>query len=151
MTFKISLFDSAKDNAPQSVDVDWETLLKELQTHETRTTKDGNAWSPARFEGTRSNDNARAVSLGVFDLDDCSDEVLAQLGERLAPYTYALHSTFTAGCYRLVLPLDVLCCRLSGPKSGPRYGTRCRSPRMRPVRTQLGSITFLRSLPTARS
>ncbi len=106
MPYEISLFDGAKDNAPKAARVEWIELLKELSTHEVRDTKDGAAWSPARFEGGRSAGNAREVSLAVFDLDDCSDATLARLGERLARFTYALHSTYTEGCYRLILPLD---------------------------------------------
>ncbi len=115
MKYQISLFTSAKDNAPQSVEVDWPTLLKELQTHETRADKDGAAWSPTRFEGTRNSANAREISLYVADLDDCSEADLAALGERLAKYTYALHSTYSPHCYRLVLPLSCPVDALSWP------------------------------------
>ncbi len=107
MKFKISLFDSAKDNVPKAPPegVDWPTLLKELQTHETRANKDGPAWSPCIFDGTRSAVNALEISLAVFDLDDCPEPTLLEIGKRLEPYTYVLHSTFSPGCYRLVIPL----------------------------------------------
>ncbi len=103
--FRISLFQSAKDNSPQAVSIEWPKLLEELGAYEIRATKDGLAWSPASFEGSRSAANAREVSLAVFDLDDCPDEALGNLGVRLDDFTYALHSTFTPGCYRLVIPL----------------------------------------------
>lgn len=107
MIFRISLFESERDNSPKSAAVDWETLLKEFRSHEQRIDKLGGAcWSPTYFEGKRGNDHAREVSLAVFDLDDCPDVALSGLGDRLAPYTYALHSTWTPGCYRLILPLS---------------------------------------------
>ena len=106
MIFRISLFESERDNAPKTAEVDWETLLKEFRTHEQRLDKLGGAcWSPTHFDGKRGNDYARAVALAVFDLDDCPDVALSGLGDRLAPYTYALHSTWTPGCYRLIVPL----------------------------------------------
>ncbi len=105
MTYIVSLFNSAKDNAPKTVQVTWEQLLSELSAHEPRAEKDGPAWSPAAFEGTRSNANARRVSLAVFDLDDCGEETLGNLGARLEGTLYAIHSTYSHGCYRLVLPL----------------------------------------------
>ncbi len=106
MIYKISLFDNVKDASPKSVEVAWEGILKELSTHEVRDTKDGLCWSPTFFLGSRSNAHAVEVSLAVFDLDDCSDETLAGLGERLSTFTYALHSTYSPGCYRLVIPLS---------------------------------------------
>lgn len=106
MLFKVSLFESERDNSPKTAEVDWETLLKEFRTHEQRLDKLGGAcWSPTHFDGKRGNDYARTVALAVFDLDDCPDVALSGLGDRLAPYTYALHSTWTPGCYRLILPL----------------------------------------------
>lgn len=106
MIFRISLFESERDNSPKTAEVDWETLLKEFRTHEQRLDKLGGAcWSPTHFDGKRGNAHAREVSLAVFDLDDCPDVALAGLGDRLAAFTYALHSTWTPGCYRLILPL----------------------------------------------
>lgn len=102
---KISLFFSRQDNEPKEVEVTWEELAATLSEHDVREEKDGKAWSPTTFRGLRNKKNAGEIVAAVFDLDDCTASVLSTLAVSLDPYTYVMHSTFSDGCYRLVLPL----------------------------------------------
>ncbi len=124
MALTISLLQGATDARPKMIRVPWDKLLAELQAHDLRASKDGPAWCPVDFvacpdvchrAGTKSDcggakphrilENVREVHLAVFDLDDHTAGDLGALGARLEPYTYALHSTFSEHCYRLVIPL----------------------------------------------
>lgn len=102
---QISLFYSRLDNEPKVVDVTWEELAETLSEHEVRAEKDGKAWSPTAFHGPRAKENAGPIVAAVFDLDDVTPDVVKQLVESLNDYTYVMHSTYSQGCLRLVLPL----------------------------------------------
>src|SRR5262245_55781233 len=60
--------------------------------------KDGEAWSPVELiEPRRSNDNVKALTAAVFDLDHLKpgdlDRVRASLTDDEDAYTYVIHST----------------------------------------------------------
>jgi predicted P-loop ATPase len=68
--------------------------------------KNGPLWSPALFNGARSKPNVVSVCALVLDYDGCAgrnldaDEVVA----RWEKYEHVLHSTYTPGRWRVILP-----------------------------------------------
>jgi predicted P-loop ATPase len=131
-TYTISLLTGAATHAAYRQVCSLEDFLAALQTYEERAHKDGGAWSPITWgpcndpdcdeldageHDARLDTHALAVCALVFDLDHESDDPksgpptddqLAALGEALERkgWIYALHETFTAGRYRLILPLS---------------------------------------------
>lgn len=70
--------------------------------------KNGDAWSPVEIEGTRSNDNVRAVTVGVFDVDHPPDE--SWIGRLEASgVEFVIHSTHQyphEDRFRVAIPLS---------------------------------------------
>ena len=91
----------------QQVVTTWQDLKDVLRASAERQEKGGAGWSPAAFSGPRLKANAVSVSAFVADLDDITTEQLFDLQSSLAAAgtAYAIHSTFTKGRYRLVIPL----------------------------------------------
>lgn len=74
--------------------------------------KVGVGWSPVNLVGERrANENVRAVTAVVLDLDHIDDETLERVRKAVAEYAHIIHSTHSHnppgdGCYRLVMPLS---------------------------------------------
>lgn len=111
--FEISFFSGLEDNEPDVREVTWAQVCRLLTKHERREDKEaGYLWSPCGYEGTRSNANARAVNLAVFDIDEMNLAEVAGTVKRveankLAAILYSTHSFTPAQpkC-RLVLRLS---------------------------------------------
>jgi predicted P-loop ATPase len=111
---KVAFYDSAQDAVPRSEEVEWPDLVARLVTHERRATKNGPAWSPVDIVERRKNENVRAITAAVFDLDHVSgdSDALDQLDAR--GLAYVAHSTYSHGfpdniSLRLVLKLNRPC------------------------------------------
>lgn len=123
---RIALYEHAQDTHPATEEVTWAELVTLLSVHRVSTCtetpcvgrrcggKNGPAWSPVEIEGRRLNDNVRAVTAAVFDLDhipeSVADDVIARV--QAAGYGFVVYSTHSnnvaAGdcCLRLVLQLS---------------------------------------------
>lgn len=101
-----SVFAAVDQPLANHVSVTWAELLTVLSDSRETTEKAGPGWSPAQFNPPhRMKENAESIHALVADLDECSGEQLRDLAHLLEPWTYAIHSTFTPGRYRLVMPL----------------------------------------------
>jgi hypothetical protein len=121
---RIARYANAQDNVPVPEDVTWPALVSLLTTHHRSrcpvtpcsgkcSAKNGAAWSPADVEGRRLNDNVRAITSAVFDLDHIPEPVCEGVIRRVlaAGYAFIVHSTHSHRppencCLRLVLPLS---------------------------------------------
>jgi predicted P-loop ATPase len=69
-------------------------------------------WSPVTLSvAHRANENVRAVTAVVLDLDHISNDILARVRESISDYSYIIHSTHNHappddGCYRLIMPMS---------------------------------------------
>ena len=92
-----SLFNHAKSNLPTSARGTWEDLVSLLSKSYERVEKDGLAWSPADFCGTRANRNVVSLCAAVFDLDHVSLPALERMEGfiKASGYAAVLHSTHT--------------------------------------------------------
>lgn len=118
---KLALYQSNRDNAPTTGDLEWPALVAALSTH-TRGPctlescpgkecphKFGRAWSPVDIEGTRSNANVRAITSAVFDLDSIADEawLAALIKQGVQGFIHSSHThRADASRLRLVLALS---------------------------------------------
>lgn len=115
--FQISVFANERDNDPALHSLGYDQLCAALTEYDVRQQKSGTAWSPARFSGLRSKENARAVSLLVYDLDHSNPTDLASgppTQAQLEAMATALdaaniaciaHESWTLGRWRLIIPL----------------------------------------------
>jgi P4 family phage/plasmid primase-like protien len=107
--FCVSFFDNRFDNDPKEGELSRDELADLLTNHKTRASKDGAAWAPATFNGSRAKASAREVCALVLDYDDGAEplEASRQLDER--GLCYILHTTHShapdAPKFRIVLPL----------------------------------------------
>lgn len=130
---RIAILSSETDNAPQVVDVSWAELVESLTTFR-RTLchchtsdrpfgkpnkcplKSGPAWSPVIVEGRRCNENVRAITAAVFDVDHVTMAELCALCDRLEAglVAFVIHSSHSHRppgapvedvCARIVMPL----------------------------------------------
>lgn len=97
-TLQISLFSSEIDNLPKAVDMKWVDLCEKPVFSQRK--QGVVCWSPAVFKHERSKAGVLSVNALVFDLDSDLTETLIQ---RLSPYNYVVHSTFTPGRWRVIL------------------------------------------------
>ena len=106
--FCVSFFDNQFDNDPKEGQFSRDGLRELLTKHQPRAIKEGAAWSPAIFSGTRSKANAREVCALVLDYDDGADPVTEtrKLDERGVCYIlYTTHShTPEKPKFRVVIP-----------------------------------------------
>lgn len=122
----VSLYSHAQDNIPAPVDLSWSELVELLTVfpppvcavesclgRQACPAKNGPAWSPVEVEGTRLNDNVRAMTLVVLDLDHVTDHdfeaVLGRLrasGVRGVVHTTHSHAPPGDGSYRVALALS---------------------------------------------
>lgn len=105
----IATFSNKADNRPRSLVVAWPELVKMLSDHLERPTKDGPLWSPTKYgpDATRGNNFVLEVTAAVGDFDDGAS--WEEVAERLAPYEYVAHSTYSFEPehpkFRVVIPL----------------------------------------------
>jgi predicted P-loop ATPase len=129
---KIAHYESALDNEPAVLDIDWTELVELLTTFaeplcaapESKSllvecagkeckAKYGAAWSPVDIEGLRANANVKFVTAAVFDLDHVNNAEVERIDDALTAAGLAaiLHSTHNNTppedlCLRLVLQLS---------------------------------------------
>ncbi len=111
---QISTFTSVRDTRPEKVDLTWAELVASFEHDFTRADKlDLPLWSPAVFEGHRSNDAVTSLSCIAIDLDAVSEDAAAEFIARLQDrkLAAAIHTTWSHNppssyCLRVVLPLD---------------------------------------------
>jgi hypothetical protein len=120
---KIAFYRGAHDATPAVEDLDWPTLVQRLSTP--RPTKcektpclgscwlkNGPAWAPHEISERRLNENVRAITLAVFDLDHQKPEDLGALGTvEKSGHAFLIHSTHGHApphnySFRLVMPLS---------------------------------------------
>jgi len=118
---RIARYDNAQDNIPKAEELDWPALVSVLTTHRRSRcaarpcpghcpAKNGPAWSPVDITDRRKNENVRAVTVAVFDLDHLAPGDGFEIEGK--GYAYVLHSTHShdaeAGhlSLRLVMPLS---------------------------------------------
>lgn len=124
MRLNISLFEHKRDATPRAQVIEFPSGLDDFREADARTLrtfldynhhpgkppapdkspgKNGPLWSPALFNGRRSKDTVVSVCALVLDYD-YGDIDPGEVVERWAHYTHVLHSTYTPGRYRLILP-----------------------------------------------
>jgi len=114
----VSLFDSARDNAPKHKTITWGDFAQSFATHnhEIRSKALLPAWSPARYPAgvTRSKDAVIDVAALVLDLDHVTEQDALDLAARVRSRGLAavLHTTWRHGSDPWRLRLIV---RLSAP------------------------------------
>ena len=105
----VSLLPTARTSHAQRATLPLSELLSALTTdYQARAEKDGGAWSPILWaDDERDSEGAESVCALVYDLDDATPELLQSLGLRLDAkgWIHAIHETYTAGRYRLIVPL----------------------------------------------
>ena len=115
MRHRVSLFRGARDNTPTPAEFTWPAFVEALLPHsfEPEDSKLAcDAFSPAAFDGLRSNDNVLGLSLFVADLDGVTDEQVAAFVAAAAARGWAMlvHSTWRhhtdPNRLRAVLPLS---------------------------------------------
>ena len=104
----ISTYSSLYDS-PTRVDTSLDELCSSLlEVVEVDKKNDAALWSPILYKGgARKSTEAYSITALVYDLDN-PDEDYSPLLEKLkdAGLFFVWHPTFTAGCFRLVLPLS---------------------------------------------
>jgi predicted P-loop ATPase len=118
---RIARYENAQDNVPKVEEHTWPSLVALLTKHRISrcasrpcpghcAAKNGPAWSPVDITERRKNENVRAITVAVFDLDHLS--VDNDLEIEKSSYAYVLHSTHShdaaAGqlSLRLAMPLS---------------------------------------------
>ncbi|MGI8787095.1 MAG: hypothetical protein ACR2HG_04945 [Pyrinomonadaceae bacterium] len=115
-SFEVSLFNNKKDNQPEFHQKSWKEFIELCKEPEIRAIKDGAAFSPATFNGTRSKENVESVSMLVLDYDREADwesdlDVWKNLNLTFAAYTTHSHLQITRDHpnaeqrFRIVIPL----------------------------------------------
>lgn len=131
---RVALFHSAKTSEPQSGEIPWGSLERELLRHDRTPCHpcpgkgcpakiQGRAWSPVEYApgATRGNAGVLAVTAAVFDLDGVTDGRMAEIATAISGYCYVCHSTHSGrGFYRLVMPLS----RPVLPREWPAFFSR---------------------------
>jgi hypothetical protein len=115
MIHRVSLFRGARDNTPTPAEFTWQGFVEALLPHEFAPADSKlscDAFSPAAFDGLRSNDNVLGLSLFVADLDGVTDEQVAAFVAAALDRGWAMlmHSTWRhhtdPNRLRAVLPLS---------------------------------------------
>lgn len=116
-SYGISLFNNKSDNQPKFRQKSWKEFIKFCEQPKIRASKDGAAFSPAIFNGTRSKENVESVSMLVLDYDREADwlldlDVWKNLNLTFAAYTTHSHLRITKDHpnaqprFRVVIPLS---------------------------------------------
>lgn len=118
---KVAFYASAQDVIPRVDDLSWSEIVAMLRTHRRSTgcssvpcsartcaAKNGPGWSPVDIVDRRRNENVRAVTVAVFDLDHLREEQVDALD--LRGHAWVIHSTHSSRpgdvCLRLAMPLS---------------------------------------------
>lgn len=102
----VSFFARAADAAPRPGVVDFPKGFDEFRSA-SPADKDGLLWSPATFNGRRAKANVLSVCALVLDYDAKGGAFDAgELMDRWEKYEHVVHSTFTPGSFRVILPLE---------------------------------------------
>ena len=115
--YGISLFNNKSDNQPKLRQVSWKEFIEFCGQPKIRASKDGAAFSPAKFNGTRSKENVESVSMLVLDYDREANwlsnlDVWKNLNLTFAAYTTHSHLRITKDHpnaqprFRVVIPLS---------------------------------------------
>ena len=115
-SYGISFFNNKSDNKPKLRQKSWKEFVEFCGQPKIRASKDGLAFSPAKFNGTRSKENVESVSMLVLDydleVDWLSDlDVWKNLNLTFAAYTTHSHLQVTKDHpnaeqrFRVVIPL----------------------------------------------
>jgi hypothetical protein len=91
----ISLFRSAHDNEPRLTELNWAQLVKKLSQPVIRRKKDGSAWSPATFKGTRAKENVTSIACLVLDYDHKVTFAAEFARWKRTGHTFCAHTTHT--------------------------------------------------------
>jgi predicted P-loop ATPase len=108
----VSILHTAHTSEASRASLSVAELISALGEYQARAEKDGGAWSSIVWrDDERAIENAQSVSCLVYDLDWDTradhDSAMGALGARLEAlgWVYAIHETFTARRWRLVIPL----------------------------------------------
>ena len=101
-TLTASLFPSLTDAEPQALEVHWPTTFEEFYEVDAAGKASVPLWSPATFAGRRAVANVTGLCALVLDYD--GDFEPTSIMQVWAEYEHVLHSTFTPGSYRIILP-----------------------------------------------
>lgn len=108
-----SIFESAKDNTPQQIEVsDFAEIAKGIieAGHDVRAAKDGPAISLVEYvEGaTRAKDNVVRVFGAAMDFDKVDPSEMERVRAAFAPYEHLFYTTYSdtpkARCFRILVP-----------------------------------------------
>lgn len=165
---RVAFYDGPANNVPAPVDLTWPEVVEVLTSFDEPAcalepggalpvcagkkcpAKMGKAWSPVDIEGTRANENVRAITLAVFDLDHLEREQLDEVRASVAEYAHVVHSTHGHApddeCYRLVMPLS----RPVKPDEWPRVRRALVKALSLPADPSCGDLARLYFLPTRR-
>lgn len=107
----ISEFNNKLDNQPKQIQITLDQFIKRLTQPVIRPEKDGKAFAPATFNGTRAKENAQNISLLVLDYDNGAtiEEIknkCKNLGYSFTIYTTHSH-THEKHKFRVVFPLAI--------------------------------------------
>lgn len=128
---KVAFYEGQDRPSAACVDIEWAELVETLSTApaprcstpgtpsslppcggKTCRAKDGNAWSPVDLVAPhRANDNVRAITAAVFDLDGLDAAAFQRVRASVAEYRRIIHSSHNhappgEGYYRLILALN---------------------------------------------
>lgn len=109
LSFYISEFSSKIDNQPKKKQITWGIFLSLIKCPIICNTKDGKAFAPATFNGSRSKENAQEIFLLVLDCDNGTPlEEITTKCKNLG-YSFAIYTTFShtreKHKFRVVFPL----------------------------------------------
>lgn len=116
-SYGISLFNNKSDNQPKLRQVSWKEFIELCKEPKIRASKNGAAFSPAIFNGTRSKVNVESISMLVLDYDREADwlsdlDIWRNLNLTFAAYTTHSHLQITKDHpnaeprFRVVIPLS---------------------------------------------
>lgn len=116
-SYGISLFNNKSDNQPKLRQVSWKEFIDFCEQPKIRASKNGAAFSPVTFNGTRSKENVESVSMLVLDYDREADwlldlDVWKNLNLTFAAYTTHSNLRITKDHpnaqprFRVVIPLS---------------------------------------------
>lgn len=116
MKYRLTLFNSVKDNEPQEREITWDDFLRVLANPEISPERNVKLFCPAVFAGKRGKETAREVSMLVLDVDKGANlaedwAFIREWGYTCALYTSHSHQRITEKIaepedrYRVVFPL----------------------------------------------
>lgn len=96
---KISILSAQSNQIKETLELSWDEINESFfSKHETQYLEKIRVpmFSPAEFKGVvRNNQNVVAIHFGAIDLDDCSQEDLNYIGEKLKDTEYTLYTSWS--------------------------------------------------------